>query len=101
MKLQSRTIIVSNVTRAVFNQLHLKHADALSCPCSKVNIPYRAFVINTITYHPVCKSIFVTQEWIQAFYLKHASKYGTGDFRTTAYSQVNLCLFGKKLYYLS
>jgi hypothetical protein len=101
MEIQPQTIVVSDITPAIFNQLHLEHAEALSCPCSKINIPYRAFVINTIAFHPVCSSIFVREQWIKAFYLKDASKYGTGDFRTTAYSQVNQFLFGKKLYYLS
>jgi len=96
METQPQTIVVSDITPAIFNQLHLQHAEALSCPCSKINIPYRAFVINKIAFHPVCSSIFVREQWIKAFYLRDASKYGTGDFRTTAYSQVNQCLFRKE-----
>ncbi|CAF0999681.1 unnamed protein product [Adineta steineri] len=90
MKPQSRTIIISPVTPIIFNQLYLKYAETLSCPCSTVTIPYSAFVNNTITFHPICSSIFVSQQWIQALYFPNASTYGVPDFRTTASSQFEL-----------
>jgi hypothetical protein len=91
MKPERRTIIQRNISPAGFNQLYLEHSETLSCPCSKITIPYKDFVINKIRFHPVCRSIFVKQQWIEALYLEDASKYGTGDFRTTAQSQVNQC----------
>jgi hypothetical protein len=38
--------------------------------------------------HQICSSDFVSQEWINAFYIPDASRYGAIDFRTTAHSQV-------------
>jgi hypothetical protein len=84
-----RTIPVSNISRDVFDQLYIEHAETLSCPCSTIKMPLKAFVSNTIKFHPVCSSIFISQEWIRALYLEDASRYGTGDFRTTASSQVS------------
>ncbi|CAF0805435.1 unnamed protein product [Adineta steineri] len=92
VKPESQTITKYNITRAVFNQLDREHADTLSCSCSKVEVPLKAFVSYETIFHPVCNSIFVNQQWIQTLYFENASRYGTGDFRTTAYSQVSAFL---------
>ena len=89
IKPQSRTIVISNVTPHLFKELHLKYAETLSCPCSTVITPYKAFVANTIRFHPVCSSAFVSRQWIEALYQPNASTFGTVDFRTTASSQVS------------
>ncbi len=88
-----RTIPGSKISLVVFEQLYREHAETLSCPCSTIKIPLKAFVSTTIKFHPVCSSIFISQEWIRALYLKDASRYGTGDFRTTASSQVSPWFF--------
>ncbi|CAF4202540.1 unnamed protein product, partial [Adineta steineri] len=90
VKPESQTITKYNITRAVFNQLKRENSDTLSCSCSKVEVPFKAFVSNKTIFHPVCKSIFVDQRWIETLYLKDASTYGAGDFRTTAYSQFRI-----------
>ncbi len=92
----SQTITISHVTPVIFNQLYLEHAETLSCPCSTITVPYKDFVSNTITFHPVCSSIFVSQQWIQALYFINASRYGVTDFRTTANAQVSQHLLIKK-----
>jgi len=101
MKSDPRTIPVSNISPAVFKQLYREHAETLSCPCSTIKMPLKAFVSNTIKFHPVCSSNFVSQKWIRALYLEDASRYGTGDFRTTASSQVSPSFFFKASYYPS
>ncbi|CAF1679612.1 unnamed protein product, partial [Adineta ricciae] len=70
---QDRLITVSNITPTLFNQLSLEHADTLSCPCSNITMPYKAFVSHIIYFHPVCSSVYVSKEWIQALYLTYAS----------------------------
>ena len=72
----------------IYEKLYSEYSNTLTCPCSNVNIPYHIFLNNTIKYHPVCSSIFIRKEWINALYMIDASFYGTDDFRTTAYSQV-------------
>ncbi|UJR12400.1 hypothetical protein I4U23_016577 [Adineta vaga] len=99
LKSPTRTTTVYNVTPAIFDQLYVNYAETLSCSCSKVNIPYGDFVNHKITFHPICSSIFVSQEWIEALYLKNASRYGVQDFRTTAAAQfqllASLCLLSQ------
>ena len=87
-KLQPRAITITEITPTIFKQLYLDHAATLSCPCSATTIPYETFVSNSIIFHPVCSSFFISQEWIEALYLIDASTYGVTDFRTTAHSQV-------------
>ncbi|CAF4078850.1 unnamed protein product, partial [Adineta steineri] len=90
MKTESATVIVSNITPVKFDELYSKHKKTLSCPCSTISMPHKTFVSNIIKFHPVCKSIFVNQSWIEALYLLNASQYGVWDFRTTASSQFAL-----------
>ena len=52
-------------------------------------MPYNVFVSNTISFHPVCSSIFVSEEWIAALYIEYASIFLVMDFRSTAKSQVS------------
>jgi hypothetical protein len=73
----------------IIKGLYVEHSETLVCPCSTATIPYKDFVSNTITFHPVCSSIFVSQQWIEALYFPNASMYGVTDFRTTAKSQVS------------
>ncbi|CAF3734762.1 unnamed protein product [Adineta steineri] len=87
---ERRTIPVFDVTPAVFEQLYRDHPDTLSCPCSTITVPLKVLVSNTIIHHPVCESIFVSKEWIEALHFENASRYGTGDFRTTASSQFKI-----------
>ncbi|CAF1384021.1 unnamed protein product [Adineta ricciae] len=97
MREQSETIFIHNVTPIIFDELYSKHYEKLTCPCSTITIPYKTFVNNTNTFHPVCSSIFVTEQWIQLSAFANASLFGTADFRTTASSQfqllANICSF--------
>jgi hypothetical protein len=99
VKPQARTVLILHITPAIFNRLYLEHRETLSCPCSTTTVPFKDFVSNTITFHPVCSSMFVSQQWIEALYSRNASMYGVPDFRTTASSQVRQYLFLKKISY--
>ncbi|CAF1176295.1 unnamed protein product [Adineta steineri] len=90
MEPQSQTITVSKVTPLIFNQLYADHGDTLSCPCTTNAILFKDFVSNEIIFHPICSSIFVSQQWIQALYNPNASTYTPPDFRTTAMSQFEI-----------
>ncbi|CAF4237519.1 unnamed protein product, partial [Adineta steineri] len=87
MNPQTRAITLSNITPSLYNQLRLKHPETLSCPCTSTSISYKTFVSNTILSHPICTSIFVTEEWINALYDLYSSSYLVMDFRTSASSQ--------------
>ena len=97
VKPQSRTIVVSDVTPDIFTNVDPEHEKTLSCPCTTIFVPQKRFVSNQVQHHPVCQSIFVSQQWIEALYLENASRYRPSDFRTIAYSQVieNVLFFTK------
>ncbi len=86
---ETRTIVISNNISDVIDKLYREYGETLSCPCSTITMPYESFISNPIKFHPVCSSIFINPQWIKALYLLDASRYGTGDFRTTASSQVS------------
>lgn len=81
-------VIVYDITPDRFSELSFKHGETLSCPCKAIIIPYKSFVFNNVTMHPVCSSVFVDEQWIENLYFANASLYGVWDFRTTAFSQV-------------
>ena len=85
---QKRTVTVSNPTLSLCNQLQRQYGDTLSCPCSAVSSPYKTFVSNTISLHPLCSSGFVSDEWVKALYFPFASLFPQTDIRTTAFSHV-------------
>jgi len=87
---QVRSVIFTDIDSKKFSKLYSQYGDSLSCPCSTISISYETFVSNTITFHPVCSSFFVNQQWIDALYIPSRSKFGVGDFRTTAVSQFQL-----------
>lgn len=86
---QTRVITNSNITPSRFEQLHLNYGQTLSCPCSVISVPYETFVSNTIAFDPICTSVFVGRQWIEALYLDDASSFLENDFRVTASSQVS------------
>ncbi|CAF1329692.1 unnamed protein product [Adineta steineri] len=86
----SRIVTISNLTPLLSHQLHHEHDGTLSYPCSSITIPYSTFVTNMVSFHPVCSSGFVSREWIEGFYLPVANAYLLDDFRTTAFSQLEL-----------
>ena len=86
---QVRTVIISNIDFNKFEELYLTYGELISCPCSTIATSYKTFISNTIQFHSVCSSVFVTQHWIDGLYLLNRSSYGVGDFRTTATSQVH------------
>ncbi|UJR06811.1 hypothetical protein I4U23_011098 [Adineta vaga] len=87
---QRRTVTIQNITSTLFEELSLEHGETLSCPCSTITMTYNTFVTHNISSHPVCSSVFVSREWIEALYIEEASQYTVIDFRTTAKSQFDL-----------
>jgi hypothetical protein len=86
---QTRVVTIHQITSSLFDQLRLEHGETLSCPCSTTIVSYKEFVTNTISFHPLCSSIFVSEKWIEALNLPYASAFLMTDFRKTASSQVS------------
>lgn len=86
---QIQVVTVSNITPALFNDLQTRYGESLLCPCATRIVLYNSFITNTVDFHPICSSIFVSQQWIEALNIPNAAVLGMTDFRTTASSQVS------------
>lgn len=54
------------------------------CPCSKTSLSYSTFISHNPTYHQVCSSDFVSNQWIEAIYFGiDSTNYLQNDFRAT------------------
>ncbi|CAF1442062.1 unnamed protein product [Adineta ricciae] len=87
---QFRTITITDISETSLDEIDPKDDKFLPCPCSNTSIVYKKFVSHHITYHPVCLSYFITQQWIKALNSPNASRYIPGDFRMIAHSQFQL-----------
>ncbi|CAF1441651.1 unnamed protein product [Adineta ricciae] len=51
-----------------YNNLRNKYSATLSCPCSDISVTYSRFIKLNPSYHQICSSDFVTQQWIEYLY---------------------------------
>ena len=69
---------------AQFSELMNKYSSTLHCPCSKTGIAYDTFVSVNVSFHQVCSSEFIEQEWIDlVFSESNRSSPSLDDFRLT------------------
>lgn len=59
-----RSVTVKNPTSSIYTRLFAVYPETLSCPCSKIAIPYKEFLQVNVSYHSVCSSDFVQERWI-------------------------------------
>ena len=97
---QTTTVVVQSPSIARFEQLINQYPSTLSCPCSQVIVPYRAFLSFSPQYHQVCSSDFISSAWISGLFSLNTSRYLPLDFRNGASSQFQilaaLCRFVAK-----
>ena len=60
----TKTITVPTPSLAQYSHLYSKHSPTLACPCTHISINYGLFLDIKYTLHQVCRSFFVTDEWI-------------------------------------
>ena len=84
------TVQVRNPSLDTYQRLLDAYPDTLSCPCSKLSIPYSTFVNLTPYSHTVCSSDFVSDRWLQYLYYDDASSYLALDIRSVSYTQFQL-----------
>ncbi|CAF1529656.1 unnamed protein product [Adineta ricciae] len=54
-----------------YNVLLSKYSTTLNCPCSDISITYDQFIKMSPSYHQICSSDFVTQQWIEFLYTEN------------------------------
>jgi len=68
-----------------YEKLQILYPNALHCPCNQISMEYEQFIQINLTYHQICLSDFVKQEWIN--YLYEFWYVNQMNFRSTATSQ--------------
>jgi hypothetical protein len=59
-----RTVSIRAPDLDRYNQLYDEHPQTLTCPCTKISINYGTFLHVDYSLHPVCSSVFVTDNFI-------------------------------------
>ena len=81
---QTTTIRISKPTLNQYVNLYEKHSNKLQCPCKNISISYEIFLSIEPTFHPICLSNLIDQNWIQFLSYENISYYFQLDFRQTA-----------------
>ncbi len=97
---QNRTITVRNPSQSDFITLLKQYPNTLTCPCQQITIPYESFLNITLEYHPICSSVFVSDDWINLLFDYNMSYYYPLDFRSLSLGQFqilsSLCSLSKE-----
>jgi hypothetical protein len=80
----TKTVNVETPTLAQYSKLYATYPQTLTCPCTTISINYGKFLHVEYSFHQVCSSVFVTENWISylAAANAHKSLY-TDDFRAS------------------
>jgi hypothetical protein len=81
----TKTVIVKTPTLDQYFHLYAKYPQTLTCACTKISIDYEKLVNVQYSFHQVCTSDFITEDWIN--YLLSSTEVFSlnyGDFRWTA-----------------
>ncbi|CAF4359062.1 unnamed protein product [Rotaria sp. Silwood2] len=75
-------ITIQNPTADKFKKLYDQYPNTLKCPCSSLTVQYSEFANFQVTFHEVCQSPFISQEWINEIYAANVSFIAPNDIRT-------------------
>ncbi|CAF5030928.1 unnamed protein product, partial [Rotaria sp. Silwood1] len=66
-----------------YERLQKQYSDTLQCLCSKISIPYYRFTNVDLSFHQVCSSYFISQEWIDFLFKNDGGNLWPMDVRTS------------------
>jgi hypothetical protein len=61
---QTKNYVINRPTQAVYENLQVKYADTIDCPCANATIPYENFISIDASYHQICSSEFTSSLFI-------------------------------------
>ena len=93
------TIVKPSLTQ--YYQLLSMYPESLMCPCSQSSIYYGEFLNVEYTFHEVCSSIFVGQDWINQLVMPAEMRVLPNDFRSTSSSSFQALSSFCKLAYMT
>jgi hypothetical protein len=78
----TKTVDIKTPTLAQYSQLYATYPQTLTCPCTQISINYGKFLHVEYSFHQVCSSVFVTENWINYLsILWEREPLETDDFR--------------------
>ncbi|CAF1258824.1 unnamed protein product [Adineta steineri] len=86
----TQTVNVKAPTMTKYLELYLTYSQTLKCPCKQISINYDTFLSIEYTFHQVCTSVFITQDWIN--FLNEEYYYG-GDLYLDDYRLTSIFTF--------
>ncbi|CAF1509502.1 unnamed protein product [Rotaria sp. Silwood1] len=66
-----------------YERLQKQYSDNLQCPCTSISIPYAKFTTIETSFHQVCSSNFISQEWINFLFENIDKNLWPMDVRTS------------------
>ena len=87
---QLRIVTTRNPTQVIFEDLYSRYTNRLQCPCSRLDIPYKAFIKISYRLHPVCSSAFTSEAWINLLFSPLIGYFYQADFRSSGSGQFQL-----------
>lgn len=80
----TKTVIIKAPTLDQYYHLYSKYPDTLTCACTKISINYEKLVTVQHSFHQVCMSDFVSNDWIHYLALSYTDLVVIyDDFRWT------------------
>jgi len=76
--------VILNPSIETFEHLNDEYENALSCPCNELSMNYSESVSIESTFHPICLSDFIEQDWFNK--IANRNNYAYIDFRGSAMS---------------
>ncbi|CAF3420766.1 unnamed protein product [Rotaria sp. Silwood1] len=78
----TKTVNIHAPSFKTYSQLYLIHSQTLICPCTTISIEYKKFLYVNYTFHQVCSSIYVMNNWINNIALSFDNQpYDPTNFR--------------------
>ncbi|CAF1670280.1 unnamed protein product [Adineta ricciae] len=87
---QTETKTVLFPKQSVYKNLLKQYSNSLQCTCTKCSIPYEKFVKTIPSFHQVCSSDFISQEWIDFIFKADSTVIWPIDVRTSLSSMWQL-----------
>ncbi|CAF1542592.1 unnamed protein product, partial [Adineta ricciae] len=78
----TQTVTINQPTLTKYVELSSLHSQTLTCDCQQISINYQTFLQIKYTFHQICNSIFITQNWFDFLSGGHPNEtLNSRDFR--------------------
>ncbi|CAF1569812.1 unnamed protein product, partial [Adineta steineri] len=83
----TQTVNIKSPTNQQYSNLYSTYSQTLKCDCAQISISYDKFLHIDYTFHQICNSVYVSQNWIDyLFTIRQYANWYSDDFRWTSTS---------------